>query len=135
MGTRDRIKYAGVVHDEALAALAHNPKHDGALHIMGVWNAEIMRLNSVTRLVAKTLLGGAVFGEASWDNAQRYLEQAVAADPNRIVHHLDLAQVYVDRDMKDRARAEYGWILKAPSTDSNDAGYKRQARDGLNKLR
>ena len=29
MGTRDRVKYAGVVHDEALEALKLDPKHAG----------------------------------------------------------------------------------------------------------
>ena len=74
MGARDKMKYAGEVRDEALAALKIDPKHAGALHVMGVWNAEVMRLNGFTRMIAKNLLGGKVFGEASWDNAQRYLE-------------------------------------------------------------
>jgi tetratricopeptide (TPR) repeat protein len=91
MGTKDRVKFAGVVHDEAEAALKIDPKHPGALHVMGVWNAEVMRLNGVSRFMAKNLLGGKVFGEASWDNAIRYMEQAVALDPNRITHRLDLA--------------------------------------------
>src|SRR3954471_22286651 len=43
MGTRDKVKYAGVVYDEAMAALKVEPKHAGAAHVMGVWNAEVMR--------------------------------------------------------------------------------------------
>jgi len=135
MGTRDRIKYAGVVRDEALTALKFNPNHDGALHIMGVWNAEVMRLNGFSRMIAKNFLGGKVFNAASWDSASDYLERAVAASPNRITHHLDLAAVYVDRDQKDKAKEQYEWIARAPLVDYNDAKYKEQAAARLKELR
>jgi len=135
MGSRDRVKFASVVRDEALAALKFNPKHAGALHVMGVWNAEVMRLNGFTRMIAKNLLGGKVFGEASWDNAQRYMEEAVAIEPNRITHHLDLGMVYADRDLKDKAREQFEWIANAPIVDYNDRNYKEEAARKLKDLR
>lgn len=134
MGSRDRVKFAAVVRDEALAALKLDPKHAGALHVLGVWNAEVMRLNGFTRMIAKNLLGGKVFGEASWDNAQKYLEEAVAIEPNRITHRLDLAGVYADRGMKDRARKEYEWIAGAPIVEYNDRNYKEEAARRLKEL-
>src|SRR4051812_25389481 len=51
MGTRDKVKFAGVVHDEATAALKADPKHAGANHVMGLWNAEVMRLNGISRFM------------------------------------------------------------------------------------
>jgi tetratricopeptide (TPR) repeat protein len=135
MGSRDRVKYAAVVRDEAMAALKLNPKHAGALHVMGVWNAEVMRLNSFTRMIAKNLLGGKVFNEASWDNAQKYLEDAVALEPTRITHRLDLGMVYADRDMKDKAREQFEWIANAPVVDYNDHNYKDEAARKLKDLR
>jgi tetratricopeptide (TPR) repeat protein len=134
MGTRDRIKYAGEVRQQALDALKANPKHAGADHVMGMWNAEVMRLNGLSRMIAKNFLGGKVFGEASWDNALKYLEEAVALEPNRITHRLDLAGVYVDRDMKNKAIEQYEWIAKAPVSDFNDAKYKEQAAQRLREL-
>jgi tetratricopeptide (TPR) repeat protein len=135
MGPRDRVKYAGIVHDEAVAALKLDPRHDGALHVLGMWNAEVMRLNGFTRLIAKKLLGGTTFGEASWDNAQRYLEQAVAIAPNRITHRLDLAGVYADRGDKQKAIEQYEWIVQAPATEPNDEHYKEEASRRLRELR
>jgi len=105
------------------------------LHVMGVWNAEVMRLNGLSRMIAKTFLGGKVFGEASWDNAVRDLEEAVALDPNRITHRLDLGEVYEDRDRKDKAIEEYEWIARAPVIEFNDAKYKEQAARRLRGLR
>jgi hypothetical protein len=135
VGVRDRIKYATEVREEALAALRIQPQHAGALHVMGAWNAEVMRLNTVSRLIAKRLLGGNVFDEASWDNAQRFLEQAVAADPNRIVHRLDLGEVYADRHETARAIEQLEWVSRAPVTDYNDPSYKAAAERRLRSLR
>ena len=57
LGVRDRIKYAGVVRDEALACLKIDPHHPGCEHVLGVWNAEVMRLNGFSRMMAKNFLG------------------------------------------------------------------------------
>ena len=128
MGTKDKVKYAGVVHDEAMAALKIDPRHPGALHVMGEWNAEVMRLNGFSRFMAKNILGGKTFGEASWDNAQKYMEQAVAIDSMRITHHLDLAMIYRDRDMKDKAREQFSGSprLRSWSTTTRSSRSRRQ---------
>ncbi len=133
-GTMERVKYATTVHDEATDALRLDSLHAGALHVLGVWNAEIMRLNGFARFAARNLLGGKVMGEASWDNAQHDLERAVALEPNRVVHRLDLAAVYADRGEKDRARAAYRDVLRLPDAEYNDRYYKQIAERRLQEL-
>jgi tetratricopeptide (TPR) repeat protein len=127
MGSRDRVKFAGEVRSQALEALRLDPRHAGAMHVMGVWNAEVMRLSGVARFMAKNFLGGKVFDSASWNDAERYLEQAVAIEPHRIIHRLDLAEIYADRNDAARAREQIDFIAKAPATESNDARYKQKA--------
>jgi len=130
-GPRARIKYATDVRAHALECLKINPKHAGCLHVMGMWNAEVMRLNGFTRMLAKNLLGGKVFNSASWPEAKRYMEESVANEPDRIVHHLDLAGVY--RDIGDKAKAREQWqaVMKLPNRDYNDRYYKGEANAGL----
>lgn len=135
MGVRDRVKLASEIRDEALAALALDPRHSGAMHVMGLWNAEVMRLNGFSRAFARHFLGGKVFDAANWEDAQRYLEQSVANDSLRIVHRLDLAAVYVDRDQRAKAIEQYDWIVRAPVTDYNDPTYKTEAMRRLTALR
>lgn len=134
LGAREKVKYATAVRQAALEALRLNPKHDGAMHVMGVWNAEIMRLSGFSRMMAKNLLGGKVFEEASWDNAQRYMERSVAERPDRLTHHLDLARVYRDRDMKDEARASYEAVVNGTASEANDRHYKEVAARELRDL-
>src|SRR6476661_4504702 len=128
---RARIKYANDVRTHALECLKIDPKHAGCLHVMGMWNAEVMRLNGFTRMVAKNFLGGQVFNSASWGEAKRYMEESVAADPDRITHHVDLAGVYRDTGDKAKARAEWQTVMKLPNRDYNDRYYKAEADSGL----
>jgi len=134
VGVRDRIKFATEVRAEALESLRYNANHPGALHVLGVWNAEVMRINGVSRFLAKNVLGGRVFGEASWDNAVKYMEHAVAVDPDRIVHHLDLAKIYADVGDKAKARAQLELVVRGRRIDFSDPAYQREAQDLLDKM-
>ena len=55
MGKKERIRRAKVVREEALRTIELDPSHDGAYHILGRWNAEIMRLSGFSRFFAKKL--------------------------------------------------------------------------------
>lgn len=134
LGTMDRIRYSKLIYAEATAAIAADSTHAGALHVLGMWNAEVMRVNGFARMVARTFLGAQLFGKANWADAQRLLEEAVRLEPVRIVHHLDLAGVYKDRGDRARAKAEYEWIAAAPPLDFNDDIYKRLAAERLKRL-
>ena len=135
LGVRDRVKYATDVRAEALEALRLDPNHPGALHVMGVWNAEVMRLNGVSRFLAKNVLGGRVFGEASWGRAVTYIERAVAVDPHRIVHHLDLGKIYADVGDKAKAEAQLDLAIRGRRIDFNDPAFQREAQAALQKLK
>jgi tetratricopeptide (TPR) repeat protein len=133
LGPRDRIKYATDVRAHALEALKIDPKHPGALHVMGMWNAEVMRLSGPTRWIAKNILGGKVFNSASWQEAVRYMQEAVANEPDRIAHHADLAEIYRDTGDEARARAAWETVLRLKATDFSDRFLKQTATERLRK--
>ena len=127
MGKKERIRRAAVIRDEALRAVALDPRHDGAYHILGRWNAEIMRLSGLSRFFAKSLLGAGIFGKASWEEAIGDMEKAVALDPGRIYHRLELAEIYVDRKRYEDARGELARIRGLPDREIGDERYRREA--------
>ncbi len=135
LGPRERVKYGIDVREHALEALRIAPRHPGALHVMGVWHAEVMRLNGLSRAVAKAFLGGQVFGTASWSEAVRYLELAVQIEPARLVHRLDLARIYRDVGRIADAKAAYRAAIACPTADPNDATYRAHAEAELRALR
>jgi tetratricopeptide (TPR) repeat protein len=134
-GPKDRVKYGKAVREEALEALRLDPDHPGALHVMGMWHAEVRRLPGIARFFAKSFLGGKIFGSARWDEAVRHLSRAVEVDPQRLAHHLDLARIYRDIDQPEQARVHYQHVIDGAVTDYNDGHYKREAAEEIAKLR
>jgi tetratricopeptide (TPR) repeat protein len=126
-GKKERIRRAKVVRSEALRTLALNPRHDGAYHILGRWNAEIMRISGFSRFFAKKFLGAGVFNEASWSKAIYNMEKAVELDPGRIYHHLELAEIYTDRERYRDAGNQLRIVDSLPEREIMDSAYKRQA--------
>ncbi len=126
-GKKERIRLGGEVRNEALRAIELNPKHDGAYHVLGRWNAEVMRLSGFSRFFARQFLGGDVLSNASWDAAISNMERAVQLDSTRITHRLDLAKVYIDRKRYADARRQLNAVETLPVRDFEDPRYKQQA--------
>jgi tetratricopeptide (TPR) repeat protein len=135
VGVKERVKYAKEVREHALASLKIDPSHPGSLHVLGVWNAEVMRLSGIERTLAKAFLGAGFFSEASWDDAIKYLEQSTSVEPSRITHFLDLARVYRDRKMKDKARLAYQRVIDGKAIYFNDTDYQRLATAELARVK
>jgi tetratricopeptide (TPR) repeat protein len=127
MGKKERIRRARIIRDEARRTLELDPRHDGAYHILGRWNAEIMRLSGLSRFFAKNLLGAGIFSQASWEEAVSDMERAVALDPGRLYHRLELAEIYVDRKRYDDARSELAQLAALPDREIMDGVYRREA--------
>jgi tetratricopeptide (TPR) repeat protein len=126
-GKSERIRLATQIRDASLRAIDLDPSHDGAYHVLGRWNAEIMRLSGLSRFLAKSFMGASVFKQASWDNAIANLERAVELDPKRIFHRLDLATIYADRKRYASARAQIDTLETLPIRDYLDPRYKEEA--------
>jgi tetratricopeptide (TPR) repeat protein len=126
MGRKARIRRAAIIRSEALRTIALNPRHDGAYHILGRWNAEIMRISGLGRFFAKSFLGAGIFNQASWGKAIYNMEKAVQLDPGRIYHHLELAEIYAERKRVADAKTQLHLVDSLPDREVMDSVYKRQ---------
>ena len=134
MGAKARVKYAKEVKTEVERTLEIDPSHDGAWHLLGRWHAEIERLSNIEEFVAKTVLGGKVLNEASWDEALRCMRKAVELRPDYIFHRLDLAEVLFERKRASEARPELEKILALPDLDAMDPAYRKRASELLARI-
>jgi tetratricopeptide (TPR) repeat protein len=126
MGKKARIRRAAEIRSEALRTIAINPRHDGTYHILGRWNAEIMRLSGLSRFFAKTFLGAGIFNQASWAKAIYNMERAVELDPGRIYHHLELAEIYAERKRVADAKTQLRLVESLPQHEVMDSVYKSE---------
>ncbi len=127
MGKKERIRRARIIRAEALRTIEIDPAHDGAYHVLGRWNAEIMRLSGLSRFFAKSFLGAGIFSQASWEEAIRNLQKAVELDPARIYHRLELARIYADRKRYQEARDQLARIDSLPDRELLDPLYRERA--------
>ena len=134
-GSKERVRFAKLIFDEATRAVALNPGHDGAHHVLGAWHAEVKRLSGIQRFFAKALFGGGFMGVANWDDAVEHLERAVALNPQHIYHRLELAEVYADVEQYTKAREQLTAIPSLPIGDVLDPQYKTDAAELLEDIK
>ena len=127
VGPEEKVHRAGIIRREALRALAIDPRSDGAYHVLGRWNAEVMRLPGIGRFVARHFLGGRVLDQASWPKAIAYMRKAVELAPGRIYHRLDLADIYADTGHPREAEAQLRLVDSLPVREALDSNYRQQA--------
>ena len=132
---KERVRFGQEIYDEAAIAIALNPDHDGALHVIGAWHAEVKRLSGITRFLAKTFMGGGFMDKASRDSAVVHLTRAVEIKPEYLFHHLELAEVLIDLERYSDAREQLQMVLDLPVTDVADPVHKETATGLLEEIR
>jgi tetratricopeptide (TPR) repeat protein len=133
-GGKERVRYGKEIYAESSRALALNPNHAGAHHVMGAWHAEIKRLSGIARFFAKTFLGGGFMSIASWDSSLVHLAMSIGFEPEHIFHRLELAEILVDVGHYDRARSQLMSLLDLPIADVEDVKHKETAAELLEKI-
>jgi hypothetical protein len=134
-GGKERVRFAKIIYDEAVRTVQIDPRHDGAWHILGIWNAEVKRLSGFTRFFAKALFGAGFMDLATWDHAVADMERAVALQPQHIYHRLELAGVYLDVGEVDSATVQLERIATLPIGDPMDPYYQEHAATALADIR
>lgn len=94
VGGKRRIELSKDVKREAEAALALDPGHPGAMHVLGRWNYEVAGLGWFSKVAAKVVYGGVPTG-ASYEHAKEWFERAIAARPDMPLNHLWLGETLI----------------------------------------
>jgi tetratricopeptide (TPR) repeat protein len=131
---KERVRRAAEIRSEALRAIEIDPEHHKAYHVLGRWNAEIMRLSGFERFFAKNFLGGKIFKAAAWDSAVVYMDKAIALSPANIYHHMVLAEILIDRERYSEARIHLHQVETLPISDVMDPTYQERAASLLRKI-
>ncbi len=126
-GLREQLRLGRASYEIAAGILAEDPDHAGAHHILGRFNAEVMRLGGMARFVAGRLLGSDLVRRASWDAAEEHLLHAARAEPHQPAHRLALARLYADTDRPDLAREQLDLVFQARH-DPTAPAFHAQAR-------
>ena len=132
-GGKRRIALSQEIKLQADSTLALNPRHVGAMHILGRWHYGIASLSWFERSFAKIIYGGVPPG-ASMEKARSYFEQAIALDPKTPINHYWLGMTLIKLDDYTGARAELERCIALDDVLWDDKITKGKARKALSDI-
>ena len=133
MPTKQQISSTPKIKASAEKALQINPDNDTAWHILGRWNRVLAEVSTAKRYVANMLFMGKL-PKGSNEEAERDMKKALALNPKRLMHYIELGRIYAQMGRKDDARQYINKGLAMPNMEKDDPETKERGRETLQKL-
>jgi tetratricopeptide (TPR) repeat protein len=128
-GGRRKVDLSKEVKAEAEKALQLDPNEDVALHVLAIWNREMVELGWLLRSFAQLLYGR--LPPASLEAALADLSRASELAPDVIPHHVELGITLASAKRWAEARTELERGLALPTAWVTDDYYRALARSNL----
>ena len=123
------VKWSKAIKSECEIAIALDPKQDIGYYLLGRWHFGVANMNFFLKTLVKVVYGG--LPTASNAEAIQYFKQAIELNPNRIIHHFELAKVYEATGEKKLARAELERCRTLKPVDRDDVDAQGDAAKQL----
>jgi tetratricopeptide (TPR) repeat protein len=130
--TKEQVAASPRIKVSVDKALAIDPHNDTAWHVLGRWNRVLAEVSSAKRFVAGLIYGQLPKG--SYEEAERAMKKAIALNPNRLMHYIELGRIYSQMGRKEEARQFINKGLTMPDTEKDDPETKQRGRETLAKL-
>lgn len=132
-GTREQMNNSRLIKAAAEKVIALDPRNDLGWHVLGRWHLIMADLGTVKRA-----LGQLVYGKlppATNEDAVRCFEKAIALEPTRLMHYIELGRTYAQMGRTAEARKFIVKGLVMAETEKDDPETKSKGRETLAKLR
>ena len=132
MPTKEQITASPKIKESVDKALQLDPNNDTAWHTLGRWNRVLAEVSSAKRFVAGLIYGQLPKG--SYEEAEQAMKKAIALNPKRLMHYIELGRIYAQMGRKEEARQFINKGLAMPDTEKDDPETKQRGRETLAKL-
>jgi tetratricopeptide (TPR) repeat protein len=133
MGSRDQVNASPRIKAAVDRTLQLDPANDIAWNILGRWNRVLANISVLKRVLAKALYGD--LPVTTNEAAEKCLLKAIAINPNRLMHYIELGRVYAQMGRKEEARKYIQKGLAMPNKDHDDPEMKEIGQQTLQTLR
>ncbi|MFN0076005.1 MAG: tetratricopeptide repeat protein [Prosthecobacter sp.] len=131
-GTREQVDASPRIKAAADKALKLDQRNDVAWHVLGRWHQALANIG-----VLKRTLGGLIYGKlptSTNEAAVACFDQAIAINPNRLRHYIELGRTYAQMGRTDEARKFITQGMAMPNKEHDDPELKERGRLALAKL-
>ena len=129
---KEQVSASPKIKESVDKALAIDPRNDNAWHILGRWNRVLADISG-----AKRMLAGLIYGQlpkGSYEDAEAAMKKAIALNPNRLMHYIELGRTYAQMGRPTDARKYIMKGLAMAETEKDDGESKDKGRQLLAKL-
>ena len=131
--TKQQIATSRLIKIAADKVIALDPNNDLAWQVLGRWYLGLADVGGVKRALARVAYGK--LPPAKYEDAVRCFEKAIALNPNRLMHYIELGRTYAQMGRDADARKFITKGLAMPETEKDDPETKNLGRQILKKLR
>lgn len=132
LSSKEQYNRCRVVKAEAERVIALDPDNDLAWQVLGRWYLNVADVSTVKRALAQVAYGK--LPTAKYEDAERCFTKAIALNPNRLMHYIELGRTYAQMGRKEDARRCLNKGLAMPNTEKDDPETKTQGREVLQRL-
>jgi len=132
LGNRETVESSRKIKIAAEKAVKLNPKNDYAWHMLGRWHQSLANIGGATRALAGIIYGG--LPAASNDTAVECFRKAIALNPKRLVHVVELGRTYGMMGRKDEAKRYLQTGLSMPNQEKDDPETKQRGKVSLKEI-
>ena len=130
--TKQKIATSRLIKTAADKVIALNPTNDLAWQVLGRWYLGLAEIGGFKRALAQVKYGK--LPPAKHEDAVRCFEKAIALNPNRLMHYIELGRTYEKMGRHADARKFITKGLAMPETEYDDPETKNVGRQILKKL-
>ena len=132
-GTREQVEASSRIRNSAEKAIKIDPRNDTAWHILGRWHKAVADVG-----VFKRAMGSLIYGSlpsSTHEAAVACFQKAIAINPNRLMHYIELGRTYAQMGKRDEAKRFIAKGLAMQDVEKDDPETKQHGREALAKLR
>ena len=128
-GSKEQVEGSQKIKKSVDKALKLDPSSDNAWHVLGRWHQAIANVGMVKRTLGRLLYSN--LPTSTNDEALKCFEKAIALNPSRARHHIELGRTYAQMGNTAEARRHIQKGLAMPDSEKDDPEVKAKGRETL----
>jgi tetratricopeptide (TPR) repeat protein len=127
--SRQQYEASSLIKASADKALTLDPLNDNAWHVLGRWHQGLASLGSIKRAIGSVVYGN--LPTSTYEEAIACFDKAIAINPNRLRHHIEMGKTYALMGNNTAARRYLEKGIGMAKTEKDDQEMKTRGREVL----